>query len=246
MKRQYVLLVCLLIHLHCPYIHILSIYVYLYTYICCCSVAVLCPTLFMTPWTVACQDPLSMGIFRQEYWSELPFPPPGDLPDPGIEPASPALAGGLFTTEPPRKPYIYIYTHIHTHTHTYVYYIYNINVVFLEYESQKNYLKWKKLRPNRWTHSIYKFTLYITENRLRLDILRVMVLKVLYCDFPQARVAFTLIQNVIFCPQAKLVGRLLLWNSCEAGRRWLIYINASFNQEEGVRGQVGGVWVTKF
>ena len=92
-----------------------------------------------------------MGIFRQEYWSELPFPPPGDLPDPGIEPTSPALAGGLFTTEPPGKPYIYIYTHIHTYTHThiYVYYIYNINVVFLEYESQKKYLKWKKLRPNR-------------------------------------------------------------------------------------------------
>ena len=57
---------------------------------------------------------------------------------------------------------------------------------------------------------IYKFTLYITENRLRLDILRVTVLKLPNCDFPQARVAFTLIQNVIFCPQAKLVGRLLL------------------------------------
>ena len=40
----------------------------------------------MTPQTVACQPPLSMGIFRQEYWSELPFSPPGDLPDPGIEP----------------------------------------------------------------------------------------------------------------------------------------------------------------
>ena len=142
--------------------------------------------------------------------------------------------------------YIYTHTYIHTHTHIYVYYIYNINVVFLEYESQKKYLKWKKLRPNRWTHSIYKFTLYITENRLRLDILRVTVLKLPNCDFPQARVAFTLIQSVIFCPQAKLVGRLLLWNSCEAGRRWLIYINASFNQEEGVRGQVGGVWVTNF
>ena len=74
----------------------------------CCSVAELCTTLFVTPWTVACQDPLSMGIFRQEHWSELIFPPPGDLPVPGIEPASPALAGGLFTTEPPGKPHIYI------------------------------------------------------------------------------------------------------------------------------------------
>ena len=48
-----------------------------------------------------------MGIFRQEYWSGLPCPPPGDLPDPGIKPASlasPALAGGFFTTEPPGKP----------------------------------------------------------------------------------------------------------------------------------------------
>ena len=49
-----------------------------------------CPTL-ATPWTVACQTPLSMGFSRQEYWSGLPFPSPGDLPNPGIEPESPAL-----------------------------------------------------------------------------------------------------------------------------------------------------------
>ena len=56
--------------------------------------------LFATPWTVACQAPLFMGFFRQEYWSGLPFPPPGDLPDPGIEPASPMspeFAGRFFT-----------------------------------------------------------------------------------------------------------------------------------------------------
>ena len=47
--------------------------------------------LFVTPWIVVHQAPLFMGFFRQEYWSELPFPPGGDLPDPGIEPASPAL-----------------------------------------------------------------------------------------------------------------------------------------------------------
>ena len=52
---------------------------------------------FATPWTVAHQTPLSMGFPRQEYWSGLPWPPPGDLPNPGIEPASPALAGGFFT-----------------------------------------------------------------------------------------------------------------------------------------------------
>ena len=50
------------------------------------------------------QAPLSMGVFRQKYWSGLPFPPAGDLPDPGVNIASPALAGGFFTTKPPRKP----------------------------------------------------------------------------------------------------------------------------------------------
>ena len=66
--------------------------------------------LLVTPWTVAYQAPLSLGFSRQEYWSGLPFPSPGDLPDPGIEPASlmsPALAGGLFTTESPGKPILY-------------------------------------------------------------------------------------------------------------------------------------------
>ena len=58
----------------------------------------------MTPWTVAHQAPPSIVFPRQESWSGLPFPSPGDLPDPGIEPASPALAGGFFTTEPPGKP----------------------------------------------------------------------------------------------------------------------------------------------
>ena len=53
--------------------------------------------LFETAWTVAHQAPLSMGFSRQEYWSGLPFPSPGDLPKPGIELESPALAGGFFT-----------------------------------------------------------------------------------------------------------------------------------------------------
>ena len=59
---------------------------------------------FPAPWTVAHQAPLSMEFFRQEYWNELPFPTPEYLPDPGIEPVSPALAGGFFTTVPPGKP----------------------------------------------------------------------------------------------------------------------------------------------
>ena len=60
-----------------------------------------CFRLFADPWTVARQAPLSMGYPMQEYWSGLPFPSPEDLPDPGIKPeslASPALAGGFFTT----------------------------------------------------------------------------------------------------------------------------------------------------
>ena len=55
---------------------------------------------FATPQTVACQDALTVEFSRQEYWSGLLFPSPGDLPDPGIEPVSPPLAGGLFTTAP--------------------------------------------------------------------------------------------------------------------------------------------------
>ena len=67
--------------------------------------------LFETPWTVAHQVPLPMGFPRQEYWSGLPFPSPADLPNPGIEPSSPATAGGFFTTEPLGKPlwwYVYL------------------------------------------------------------------------------------------------------------------------------------------
>ena len=59
--------------------------------------------LFLTPWTVACQAFLSMGFSWQEYWSGLLFPPPGHLPDPGIEPDS-ILASRLFTTETAGKP----------------------------------------------------------------------------------------------------------------------------------------------
>ena len=83
-----------------------------------------------TPWTAAHQAPLSMRFPRQEYWSGLPFPSPGNLPNPGIKPASPAMAGGLFTTEPPGKPseilnevkwytfFFYYFTILHWFCHT--------------------------------------------------------------------------------------------------------------------------------
>ena len=64
---------------------------------------------FATLWTIAYQAPLSTGPFREEYWSGLPFPSPGSLPNSGIDPtspATPALAGRFFTTEPPGKPQI--------------------------------------------------------------------------------------------------------------------------------------------
>ena len=75
----------------------------------CFSVAVVvvqsrcCFRLFATPWTVAHQTPLSLGFPRQEYSSGLPFPSPGDLPEQGIEPRSPALQANSLPTEPPRK-----------------------------------------------------------------------------------------------------------------------------------------------
>ena len=62
-----------------------------------------CVRLFVSPWTVARQDPLVMGFSRQEYWSGLPFPSPGDLPYPGTEPMSPALQADALTSEPPGK-----------------------------------------------------------------------------------------------------------------------------------------------
>ena len=60
---------------------------------------------FVTPWTSALQVPLSMGFSRQKYWSELPFPPPGDLPDPGIKPMSLVLQMDSLLAEPPGKPF---------------------------------------------------------------------------------------------------------------------------------------------
>ena len=60
--------------------------------------------LFTTPWTVAHKAPLSLGFSRQEYWSGLPFPSPGDLPNPGIKPRSPALQADALTSEPLGSP----------------------------------------------------------------------------------------------------------------------------------------------
>ena len=83
------------------------VYVCVCVCVCVCSVVQSCQ-LFATPWIVALQAPLSMGFSRQDYWSGLPSPPPGDFPSPGTEPVSPAvpvLSGRFSTTEPPGKPW---------------------------------------------------------------------------------------------------------------------------------------------
>ena len=68
-------------------------------------VAQSCPTLCTTPWIVTQQAPLSMGFSKQGYWSGLPVHSPGDLPDPGMEPRSPALQADSLPSEPPGKPH---------------------------------------------------------------------------------------------------------------------------------------------
>ena len=71
--------------------------------VCVCVKSLSRVRVFETPWTVVRQAPLSMGFSRQEYWSGLPFPSPGDLPNPGIEPGSPALQADALSSEPPGK-----------------------------------------------------------------------------------------------------------------------------------------------
>ena len=85
-----------------------------------------CVWLFETPWTVSRQAPLFIGFSRQEYWSGLPCPSPGDHPDPGIEPGSAALQADPLTSEPPEKPnfwrhfQIYKYKEQHNNLHVFI------------------------------------------------------------------------------------------------------------------------------
>ena len=97
-----------------------------------------CVWLFETLWTVAPQAPLSMEVFRQEYWSELPLPIPGDLPQPGIKPSSLvslALAGRFFTSELPRKPY-----HVHINPIQLAYFFKCFGVLLKKKKKQWNIL----------------------------------------------------------------------------------------------------------
>ena len=94
--------------------------IHTYTHTCVCVLSCFsCVQLFVTPWTVAHQAPLSLGFSRQEHWSGLPCPPPGDLPDPGTEPASlmsPALQVRSSPLVPPGKPYTHIPKCKHVYT----------------------------------------------------------------------------------------------------------------------------------
>ena len=78
--------------------------------VCLCAVSTVFSAsgLFVAPWTVACQSPLSIEFSRQEYWSGLPFPSPGDIPDTGIDPGSPALQADSLLSKPPIKSYVQI------------------------------------------------------------------------------------------------------------------------------------------
>ena len=91
---------------------------------------------FSTPWTVACQAPLSMGFSRQEYWSGLPFPSPGDLPDPGIEPGTPALQADSLPLSHQGSPCLSIITFKIEHRKTGTYILYT---EFEAYEVLKNH-----------------------------------------------------------------------------------------------------------
>ena len=87
----------------CVYVCVCDLSIYLYVYGS-DSVRHSVMSASVTPWSVACQAPLSVGFPRQEQWSGLLFPPPRNLPDPGMEPTSPALAGQFFTTALTEKP----------------------------------------------------------------------------------------------------------------------------------------------
>ena len=105
---HYIIIICLhWLRLYNIYMYVWILYIYIYIIFMCIFSHFSCVRLFATLWTVICQAPLSMRFSRQEYWSGLPCPSPGDLPDPEIEPASlmsPALAAGSLPLAPPGRP----------------------------------------------------------------------------------------------------------------------------------------------
>ena len=139
----------------------------------------------MTPWTVACQAPLSMGFSRQEYWSGLPFPSPGDLPDPGIEPGSSALQANSLLTELQGK---ILCMHTHTHTHTYIY-IYTSSFL-----SRTNYGIQIETRLNLIVISFILIVLYFTKCRIFLNTYRNTVFY--FCSFSFSFICYYFYYNI--------------------------------------------------
>ena len=115
-----------------------------------------CVRLFATPWTVAHQPPPSMEISRQEYWSGLPFPSPGDVPNPGIEPMSPTLQADTLAPEPPGKP-----SSVHMRE----------SFIFSTYESLVRYIYLQNTSPIPWlvfslSSCLFPFLLILTQRSL--------------------------------------------------------------------------------
>ena len=81
------------------------------------SESVHCSVMFVTPWTVACQAPLSMEFSGEEFWSGLPFAPPGDLPNSGIKLGPPILQADFLSSESPEKPSIFLCNYDSTYIH---------------------------------------------------------------------------------------------------------------------------------
>ena len=126
----------------------MCVYIYIYIYI--HYIYVLCAhaqSLFMTLWTVANQAPLSTGFSKQEYWSGLPCPPPGDLPNPGTEPMSPALQVDSLLLSYWESPIYVLY--IHT-----VYICVCVCVCVMQYYSVIKRMKISYLQQHGWTWSI--------------------------------------------------------------------------------------------
>ena len=117
--------------------------------------------LFVTPWAVAYQAPLSMGFSRQEYWSGLPFPSPGDLPDPGIEPGSPTLQADTWPSELQGRSIIrggnknlrhIVYT-CHTFIHLFPWWTCGLFSGILVIERKPNWLIWRDVNGPRDCHT---------------------------------------------------------------------------------------------
>ena len=113
--------------------------------------------LFVTPWTVVCQAPLSTGFSRQGYWSGLPCPPPGDLPDPGVKPESllsPALAGRFFTTSATWEVHEEAYIKIYDYTDFFQVYIGHSKSVYLIEWKRKKIINVRRENNGKWRHSV--------------------------------------------------------------------------------------------